>query len=229
MYKILVIDDEVAVRDLLSMVLKREGYKVETAIDGYSGLALVDSYEPDLVLLDLMLPDIDGHEICKKIHKNHDLPTIMLTAKTETIDKVLGLEFGADDYITKPFDNRELLARIKALLRRSNKEKERRNNTDIVKYSDIAINFPNKTVKKNNEVISLTPREFQLLEVIAKNQNKVFSRDELMEKAWGYDYAGDSRAVDIYITRLRKKIEDDSNEPKYIITVYGFGYRFGNK
>ena len=225
--KILVVDDEVAVLDLISMVLKREGYDVSTAVDGKSALLKTSSEKFDLILLDLMLPDIDGNDVCKRIRLDQDVPIIMVTAKGDTIDKVLGLEFGADDYITKPFDNRELLARIKALLRRSSKENFKIE--DSISYLDIDINFLNKTIIKNNISINLTPREFQLLEVLAKQPKKVFSREELMEKAWGYDYMGDSRAVDIYITRLRKKIEDDSNDPKYVKTIYGFGYRFGSE
>lgn len=229
MKKILIIDDEVAVRDLLSMLLKRDGYDIKTANDGKSALSLVKSFHPDLILLDLMLPDIEGHEVCKKIRQDYHIPIIMLTAKGDTIDKVLGLEFGADDYITKPFDNRELLARIKALLRRSNIGQFSEATREVIKYLNIEINFPNKRVIKNGTPVNLTPREFQLLEVLAKNSNRVYSREELMERAWGYDYIGDSRAVDINITRLRKKLEDNSNEPKYIITVYGFGYKFGYK
>lgn len=229
MKKILIIDDEVAVRDLLSMLLKRDGYDIKTANDGKSALSLVKSFHPDLILLDLMLPDIEGHEVCKKIRQDYHIPIIMLTAKGDTIDKVLGLEFGADDYITKPFDNRELLARIKALLRRSNIGQCSEETREVIKYLKIEINFLNKRVIKNGTPVNLTPREFQLLEVLAKNSNRVYSRQDLMERAWGYDYIGDSRAVDINITRLRKKLEDNSNEPKYIITVYGFGYKFGSE
>lgn len=225
--KILVVDDEIAVLDLITMVLKREGYEVIAATSGQSALLKADSEEFDLILLDLMLPDMDGHDVCKKIRSSKDTPIIMITAKGDTIDKVLGLELGADDYITKPFDNRELLARIKALLRRSSKENTNRD--DGISYLGLDISFSNKTVVKNNQSINLTPREFQLLEVLAKQPKKVFSREELMEKAWGYDYMGDSRAVDIYITRLRKKIEDNTNDPKYVKTVYGFGYRFGSE
>lgn len=224
MKKILVVDDEPAIRDLVQMVLAREGYQVLVAEDGQSALELVPVHKPDLIILDLMLPDISGHEVCKKISDHHQIPIIMLTAKHEVVDKVLGLEFGADDYITKPFDARELLARIKALLRRLSKTTD---TGDNITYEGLEINFAQKTVYKNKDLISLTPREFQLLEVLASNRRRTFSRDELMSLAWGYDYSGDSRAVDIHITRLRKKIEDDSSQPRYIVTVYGFGYRFG--
>ncbi len=224
MKKILVVDDEPAIRDLVQMVLTREGYRVTVAPDGQTALELLRSHKPDLIVLDLMLPDMSGHEVCKKITEQSQVPIIMLTAKHEVVDKVLGLEFGADDYITKPFDARELLARIKALLRRLTKQVDSGIN---ITHQGLEINLANKTVYKNGELISLTPREFQLLEVLATHRRRTFSRDDLMSLAWGYDYSGDSRAVDIHITRLRKKIEDDSSQPRYIVTVYGFGYRFG--
>lgn len=224
--KILIIDDEDAVLDLLSMLLRREGYEVVTAADGDSALLEISRIKFDLILLDLMLPDIDGHEVCRKIQAMQDVPIIMITAKGDTIDKVIGLELGADDYITKPFDNRELSARIKALLRRISKKETDRTEKGVVYYSDLEINFLNKRVLKSSKDVNLTPREFQLLEVLAKQPNQVFSREELVEKAWGYDYLGDSRAVDIYITRLRKKIEDTADDSKLLETVYGFGYRF---
>lgn len=228
MKKILVVDDEESILDLVSMLLKREGYEVLTADSGNKALDVINTNKPDLVVLDLMLPDIDGHEVCKRINEKWIIPIIMLTAKGETVDKVIGLELGADDYLTKPFDNRELLARIKALLRRVDKLTKDGEEKDIIDYLDLKIDFLNKTVTKKGWNVHLTPREFQLLEVLSRNAKRVYSRDELMEKAWGYDYSGDSRAVDIYITRLRKKIEDDPTNPKYINTIYGFGYQFGN-
>ena len=224
MKRILVVDDEPAIRDLVQMVLSREGYQVMTASDGQSALAAADAVKPDLIVLDLMLPDISGHEVCRKITEQHQTPVIMLTAKNDVVDKVLGLEFGADDYITKPFDARELLARVKALLRRLDK---RHGPQETIVYKDLVINLMNKTVTKGQQPLSLTPKEFQLLEVLAAHPRRIFSRDELMTLAWGYDYTGDSRAVDIHITRLRKKIEENTSQPQYIITVYGFGYRFG--
>lgn len=222
--KIMVVDDEPAIRDLLRMLLVREGYEVITAVDGMSAVSLVNTAKPDIVVLDLMLPDIDGHEVCKRIAGSAGIPIIMLTAKGDIVDKVLGLELGADDYITKPFEGRELLARIKALLRRSD---NRKITAEEVSYRGLYINSITKSVEKNGHQVVLTPRELQLLEVLAKNPKRVFSRDELMSRAWGYDYTGDSRSVDICITRLRKKIEDDAASPQYIVTVYGFGYRFG--
>jgi DNA-binding response OmpR family regulator len=224
MKKILVVDDEPAIRDLVQMVLTREGYQVSVAQDGQTALTLVRSIQPDLILLDLMLPDISGHEVCKRINAQYQIPIIMLTAKNDIVDKVLGLEFGADDYITKPFDTRELLARLKALLRRLHNQ---HHSGGSIQYQGLKINPTDKTVYKDNKLVSVTPREFQLLEVLATHPQRIFSRDELMSLAWGYDYCGDSRAVDIHITRLRKKIEDDNTQPRYIVTVYGFGYRFG--
>jgi DNA-binding response OmpR family regulator len=224
MTKILVVDDEISISDLIEMLLKREQYNVATACDGKSALAIFDSFKPDLVILDLMLPDINGHDLCKEFTKRRKTPIIMLTAKNDIVDKVLGLELGADDYITKPFDSRELIARIKAVLRRLESKAE---DNAILEHLDLTVDLKNKNVYKNGKHIELTLREYELLELFAGNPQKVFSREELLLKAWGYDFMGDTRAVDICITRLRKKIEDDSNNPKHIITVYGFGYRFG--
>jgi DNA-binding response OmpR family regulator len=224
MYKILVVDDEPAIRDLVEMLLVREGYVVSTAVDGHQALTLVDSFKPDLIILDIMLPDMSGHDVCRLVAERYFTPIIMLTAKNDVVDKVLGLEFGADDYITKPFDGRELLVRVKVLLRRLNRLAAV---DHIISYLDLEINLDNKTVCKNHRNIALTPKEFQILEVMAKNPQRVYSRDELLERAWGYDYLGDSRAVDIQIARLRKKLEDNSDHSCYIQTVHGFGYRFG--
>ena len=225
MVKVLVIDDEQAILDLLEMILKREQFQVAVANNGRTALALFDSFKPDIVILDLMLPDISGHDLCKEITKRRKTPIVMLTAKDDIVDKVLGLELGADDYITKPFDTRELIARVKAVLRRVEKYDELP--IKIVQHYDLTIDLENRIVKKNGINIELTLKEYELLEVFARNPQKVFSREELLQKAWGYDFMGDTRAVDICITRLRKKIEEDSSNPKHIITVYGFGYRFG--
>ena len=225
MVKVLVIDDEQAILDLLEMILKREQFQVAVANNGRTALALFDSFKPDIVILDLMLPDISGHDLCKEITKRRKTPIVMLTAKDDIVDKVLGLELGADDYITKPFDTRELIARVKAVLRRVEKYDELP--IKIVQHYDLTIDLENRIVKKNGINIELTLKEYELLEVFARNPQKVFSREELLQKAWGYDFMGDTRAVDICITRLRKKIEEYSSNPKHIITVYGFGYRFG--
>ncbi len=223
MKKILVVDDEPSLRDLVELILKREKYEVATAVDGKTALELADSFKPDLILLDIMLPDMSGHEVCKRLNQQKRIPTIMVTAKHETIDKVLGLELGADDYVTKPFEIMELLARIKALLRRAGREEEQ----ETVTHQGLKIDLTNMAVYKEEKEIVLTAKEYQLLELMARNKKKTFSRDELLEKVWGYDYMGDSRVVDICIARLRKKIEQDSTCPVHILTIFGLGYRFG--
>ena len=223
MKKILVVDDEPSLRDLVELVLKREKYEVATAADGKTALAMAEAFKPDLILLDIMLPDMSGHQVCKQLNTNKRIPTIMVTARHETIDKVLGLELGADDYVTKPFEIMELLARIRALLRRANKEEE----AESITHLELKLDIANMAVYKNEEEIVLTAKEYQLLELMARNMRKTFSRDELLQKVWGYDYMGDSRVVDICIARLRKKIEDDSGSPAHIVTVFGLGYRFG--
>ncbi|HHV97044.1 MAG TPA: response regulator transcription factor [Clostridiaceae bacterium] len=225
MHKILVVDDERSILDLLEMILKREQFQVATASDGKSAMALLDSFNPDLVLLDIMLPDTNGHDLCREMTKKRRVPIIMLTAKNDIIDKVIGLELGADDYITKPFDTRELIARIKAVLRRL--EKNEAEDRRILTHLDLAVDLENRTVMKGGNPVELTLKEYELLVILMKNPRKVFSREELLQLVWGYDFMGDTRAVDICVTRLRKKIEDDSSNPKHIITVYGFGYRFG--
>lgn len=225
MKKILVIDDEAAIRDLVELVLRRENYQVKTVENGAGGLLEVDAFCPDLVLLDLMLPDYSGYDLCKEIVKKSSIPIIMLSAKTETIDKVLGLELGAEDYITKPFDNRELLARVKVVLRRYEQSQE--SDTNQLVCGELTIDLERKTVLKNGQQISLTSKEFKILEALAQRPKKVFTRDELLEIVWGYDYLGDSRSVDMTIMRLRKKLEEDTENPRYIRTIYGFGYQIG--
>ena len=225
MHKILVVDDERSILDLLEMILRKEQFQVATASDGKSAMALFDSFKPDLVLLDLMLPDTNGHDLCREMTNKRRVPIIMLTAKNDIVDKVLGLELGADDYITKPFDTRELVARIKAVLRHL--EKNKADDRKILSHLDLVVDPENRTVTKAGNPIELTLKEYELLELLIKNPRKVFGREELLQRVWGYDYMGDTRAVDICVTRLRKKIEDDSSNPKHILTVYGFGYRFG--
>lgn len=225
MHKILVVDDERSILDLLEMILKREQFQVATASDGKSAMALFDSFNPDLVLLDLMLPDANGHDLCREMTRKRNIPIIMLTAKNDIVDKVLGLELGADDYITKPFDTRELIARIKAVLRRL--EKNDSSHEKVIRHLDLIVDLENRTVTKGGKPIELTLKEYKLLEILITNPRKVFAREELLQQVWGYDFMGDTRAVDICVTRLRKKIEDDSSNPKHILTVYGFGYRFG--
>ncbi|TFE25413.1 response regulator transcription factor [Cohnella luojiensis] len=228
MKKILVIDDEEAIRDLIELVLKRENFLVLTAENGGTGLKELDSFKPDLVLLDLMLPDYSGYDLCKEITKKQAIPVIMLSAKNEIIDKVLGLELGAEDYLTKPFDNRELIARIKVVLRRyENSDQKRYSEDKQMNYGELAFDLETKVVLKNGTPVSLTAKEFKILETLLKRPGKIFTRDELLEIVWGYDYLGDSRSVDMTIMRLRKKLEDDAENPKYVKTIYGFGYQLG--
>ncbi len=226
--KILVVDDEASIVNIISFNLKKEGYEVITANDGETGLELALSEKPDLVLLDIMMPQMDGYEVCRKIREKSAVPIIMLTARADEVDKVIGLEMGADDYVTKPFGNRELMARVKANLRRTiaNEAAKSAKNTNIAEYGDITIDFKRYEVKKRGETINLTVRETELLNFLATQQSQIFTRETLLEKVWGYEYLGDVRAVDVTIRRLREKIEDDPGKPQYIITKRGVGYYF---
>ncbi|PZD97178.1 DNA-binding response regulator [Paenibacillus sambharensis] len=231
MKKILVIDDEVAIRDLIELVLRRENYVVQTADNGKLALELLDTFHPDLVVLDLMLPDCSGFDLCKEITGKRAVPVIMLSAKNEVIDKVLGLELGAEDYMTKPFDNRELLARVKVILRRNESKEESIEDTEVkstcIIHEELTFDLDNRRVLKNGVSLSLTAKEFKILETLLKRPDKIFTRDELLQIAWGYDFMGDSRSVDMTIMRLRKKLEDNADEPRYVRTIYGFGYQLG--
>ncbi|WP_308633928.1 response regulator transcription factor [Paenibacillus silvisoli] len=228
MKRILVIDDEGAIRDLIELVLKRESFRVQTAENGGTGLDKLDSFKPDLVVLDVMLPDYSGYDLCREITNKQAVPVIMLSAKNEIIDKVLGLELGAEDYLTKPFDNRELIARIKVVLRRyENNDQKTYADGKRINSGELAFDLETKVVLKNGAPVSLTAKEFKILETLIKRPGKIFTRDELLELVWGYDYLGDSRSVDMTVMRLRKKLEDDADNPKYVKTVYGFGYQFG--
>ena len=228
MAKILVVDDEASIVTMLAYNLKKEGYDVVTAEDGEVALEKFESEKPDLLLLDIMMPKMDGYEVCRKIREKSNVPIIMLTARADEVDKVVGLEMGADDYVTKPFGNRELIARVKANLRRSdiapvtNNEKDGNNQV----YGDLNIDFDRYEVTKRGEVINLTLREFELLTFLATQTPTNFTRENLLEKVWGYEYFGDVRAVDVTIRRLREKIEDDPSKPKYIVTKRGVGYYF---
>jgi two-component system response regulator VicR len=227
MSKILVVDDEASIVTILSYNLKKEGYEVITAEDGESALSLAFSENPDLILLDIMMPVMDGYEVCRKIREKSSVPIIMLTARADEVDKVIGLEIGADDYVTKPFGNRELIARVKANLRRSvAKEAEAEVDSNVKTYGDLTINIDRYEVSKRGEVINLTMREFDLLVFLSSQHSNIFTRENLLEKVWGYEYFGDVRAVDVTIRRLREKIEDDPSKPRYIITKRGIGYYF---
>jgi two-component system response regulator VicR len=225
--KILVVDDEEAILEIIKFNLVKEGYNVEVAKDGDEALSKAYTVEPDLVLLDVMLPKMNGFKVCEKIRESYNMPIIMLTAKEDEADKVLGLELGADDYITKPFGVRELLARVKANLRRIDLIIDVDNEENIIMRSgDLFINFDKYEVKKKNDVIELTLREFELLKYLSAKPNQIFSREKLLKEVWGYEYYGDIRTVDVTIRRLREKIEDESSSPNYIITKRGVGYYF---
>lgn len=227
--KVLVVDDEKNIVDIISFNLKKEGYEVLKAFDGEEGIKNVFEYNPDLILLDIMMPKVDGYEACKKIREKCDIPIIMLTARAEEVDKVLGLELGADDYVTKPFGIRELMARVKANLRR--KEVDKGNtvqSTNIMTYGNLIIDMDKYEVRKNEQPIELTYREFELLKFMAQQKSQVFSREALLEKVWGYEYFGDVRTVDVTIRRLREKVEDSPGSPQYVLTKRGVGYYFNS-
>lgn len=224
--KILIVDDEKSIVDILKFNLKRDGYTVLEAYDGQEGYDMALSQKPDLILLDVMLPKMDGFEVCKKLREHLSTPIIMLTARIEEIDKVLGLELGADDYITKPFSIRELMARVKANLRRTVPEGITSSNERTLVYQSLTIDVERYEAMKNGEVLDLTLREFELLKFLASQPDKIFSRETLLEKVWGYEYYGDVRTVDVTVRRLREKIEDNPAEPVFILTKRGVGYYF---
>lgn len=225
--KILIVDDEKPISDILRFNLKKEGYEIEVAFDGEEAINKTFEFKPDLVLLDVMIPKYDGFEVCKKIREKLSIPIIMVTAKEEELDKILGLELGADDYITKPFSVRELTARVKANLRRTGMINDADvNSSEYVKQGNLSIDLIKYEVKKNEENIDLTVREFELLKFLIIQKGQVFSREQLLEQVWGYEYYGDVRTVDVTVRRLREKIEDDSSNPKYIMTKRGVGYYF---
>ncbi len=224
--KILVVDDERSIADIIKFNLEKEGYIVDTAYDGEEGMKKVDSMIPDLIILDVMMPKKDGFQVLKEIRQEYNTPVLMLTAKEEEVDKVLGLELGADDYITKPFSMRELVARVKSNLRRIEFEKQPDLNT-IINAGELSIDLNKYEVKKSEKIIELTIREYELLKFLASSPEQVFSREQLLEEVWGYEYYGDIRTVDVTVRRLREKIEDNNGEFKYILTKRGVGYSFG--
>lgn len=221
--KILVVDDESAIVDLIKMELEFEGYRVQTAADGEEALEKVQAFRPELIVLDIMLPKKNGYDVCKEVQRFLDVPVILLTAKTDIVDKVLGLELGADDYLTKPFDNRELLARIKAHLRRSKKAGQPEQNDKALHNGPLTIIPDERLVQVGGEEVHLTPKEFDLLYLLADNIEQVFPRETLLERIWGYDYYGDTRTVDMHVQRIRRKI--DTPPYKFIQTVFGIGYK----
>ena len=223
--KILIVDDEKAIVDILKFNLKKDGYQTIEAYDGTEGYQKALSEKPDLILLDVMLPGMDGFEVCKKLREQISTPIIMLTARTEEIDKVLGLELGADDYITKPFSIRELTARVKANLRRT-AEIGNGKSDSLLTFRHLTIDLERFEAKKNGTPLELTIREFELLKFLASQPGKLFTRETLLEKVWGYEYYGDVRTVDVTVRRLREKIEDDAGDPTFILTKRGVGYYF---
>lgn len=226
--KILVVDDEKNIVDILKFNLKKEGMEVIEAYDGEKGLDMALNQNPDLVLLDVMLPKMDGFEVCRKVRQSSSVPILMLTAKEEEVDKVLGLELGADDYITKPFSPRELIARVKANLRRQVVEGEDNKNSVIITCGSIEINTERYEVKRDGVVIELTLREFELVKFLAMHPGQIFSRESLLEKVWGYEYYGDVRTVDVTVRRIREKLERDpiASNYEYLLTKRGVGYYF---
>ena len=229
--RILVVDDEKPIADILQFNLQKEGYEAICAYDGEEALQKVEETMPDLILLDIMLPLKDGMEVCREVRKKYDMPIIMLTAKDSEIDKVLGLELGADDYVTKPFSTRELLARVKANLRRhaqTANQEEVENETNEIVIGPLVIRPDAYVVQKRGETIALTQREFELLHYLAKHIGQVMTREHLLQTVWGYDYYGDVRTVDVTVRRLREKIEDNPSHPSWIVTRRGVGYYLRN-
>ena len=225
--RVLIAEDEKPISDIIIFNLEKEGYEIITAYDGEDALKKALNEELELIILDIMLPSMDGFEICKRVREKSSVPIIMVTAKEEEVDKILGLELGADDYITKPFSIRELVARVKANVRRQemniNADQQEK---EIIKNKDLSIDLMKYEVKKGSTSIDLTVREFELLKFLAKQKDQVFSREQLLERVWGYEYYGDIRTVDVTVRRLREKVEDDSSNPTYIMTKRGVGYYF---
>lgn len=223
--KILVVDDEEKIRDLINKYLVNEGFEVVEAEDGQQALELIDSEKPDLIVLDWLLPGMSGLEVCRQVRQKNNVPIIMLTARTEEIDKLLGLELGADDYITKPFSLRELTARIRVVLRRVDPGGEV--NKGSIKINGLELNLDRHEVWSGGKNIALTPTEFKMLSILFSSRGRVYSRLQLLDAVFGYAYEGYERSIDTHISNLRKKIEPDPANPRYILTVYGMGYRFG--
>ncbi len=227
MLKILVIDDEDNVCEVVRLYLTKEGYDVLKAHDGLEGLQKVKKEKPDFIILDIMLPEMSGWEVCRRIRETYDVPIIMLTAKGDEVDRIMGLEMGADDYITKPFSPGELVARVRAILRRAQGDAKLEN--EQLMFRNLHIDSSKRKALFNNKELILTPKEFDLLWFLANNPGRVFNREEILEKVWGYEYFGDGRTVDAHIKRLRKKLEDNPDSPQFIHTIWGVGYKFEEK
>ncbi|WP_435083242.1 response regulator [Ohessyouella blattaphilus] len=226
--KILIVDDDENIAELIALYLNKEFYETKIALTGEEALEVFASYNPNLVLLDLMLPGKDGYEVCREIRRDSKTPIIMLSAKGEVFDKVLGLELGADDYMIKPFDTKELVARVKAVLRRfkdaGTTENANPDGQKVVRYPDLVINLSNYSVEADGQIVDMPPKELELLFFLASSPNQVFTREQLLNQIWGYDYAGDTRTVDVHIKRLREKIKD--HDTWKLGTVWGIGYKF---
>lgn len=222
--KILIVDDDENICELLRLYLEKDGFSTIVANDGGQALSVAQINNPDLILLDIMMPVLDGWQVCREIRKTSNVPIIMLTAKGETFDKVLGLELGADDYITKPFDSKEVVARIKAVLRRMG-ENDKADGVREVRYDKLRINITNYELEVNGEQIDTPPKELELVYHLASNPNRVYTRDQLLDEVWGFDYYGDSRTVDVHVKRLREKLEGISDKWS-LKTVWGVGYKF---
>ena len=226
MKKILVVDDEKKIVEIIKAYLERESYQVIIAFDGKTALDLALKQHPDLIILDLMLPEMSGWDVCRSVRRESEVPIIMLTARDEVTDKIIGLEMGADDYLTKPFDPKELVSRVRAVLRRT---ESKPTPEDILRIADLAINIGKRQVQRGTKIFELTPNEFDLLRVMAENPGHVFSRMQLLDKVQGDAYEGYERTIDSHIKNLRKKIEPDPEHPRYIITVFGVGYKMEEK
>lgn len=224
--RIMIVDDDSNIAELVSLYLTKECFETSIMLDGESALAALDSFNPNLILLDLMLPGIDGYQVCREVRAKSTVPIIMLSAKGEVFDKVLGLELGADDYIEKPFDTKELVARVKAVLRRYKTvpPKEEESEDKSVEYKDLIINQTNYSVTYMGQKVEMPPKELELLYFLASSPNHVFTREQLLDQIWGYEYIGDTRTVDVHIKRLREKIKD--NDDWKIATIWGIGYKF---
>lgn len=223
-YKILIVDDDENICELLRLYLEKDGFSTVVANDGAQAVEFTEKYNPDLILLDIMLPKLDGWQVCREIRKTKETPIIMLTAKGETFDKILGLELGADDYVSKPFDTKEVIARIKAVLRRSS-ESDKSSQVQEVRFDKLVINLTNYELVVDGKRIDTPPKELELIYHLASNPNRVYTRDQLLDEVWGFDYYGDSRTVDVHVKRLREKLENVS-ENWCLKTVWGVGYKF---
>ena len=227
--KVLVVDDEKLIVKGIRFSLEQDGMDVDCAYDGEEALAMARANEYDMILLDIMLPKMDGFEVCQAIREFSDMPIVMLTAKGDDMDKILGLEYGADDYITKPFNILEVKARIKAIMRRTYGPRDKKETTSVIVKGDLRLDCDSRRLFIHDKEVNLTAKEFDLLELLVKNENKVYSREDLLGLGWGKDYPGDVRTVDVHVRRLREKIEANPSEPKYVHTKWGVGYYYSQK